>query len=151
MQRMSHLLFPLRVVACDPGVRTFITAYDSRGYVHLMGSGMNRKLYHLGRKMDKLISRLTRARNEQQQPQQRRRQPSRATIRGGRRAGRPRRGTRILVQRIERLRRRMLNLVNVRVHVVVVVVVVVDGEEKEREKHNYTWPLFRVSFLRLME
>ena len=43
-------------VSLDPGVRTFQTFYSTDGVIGKIGDNVNKRLYHLGKRIDKLIS-----------------------------------------------------------------------------------------------
>jgi putative transposase len=57
-----------KIIALDPGVRTFQTGYDTEGIFHEFGRGDVSRIFRLGRRLDKLISKLykTKGRNKRQ-------------------------------------------------------------------------------------
>jgi len=61
-----------RSIALDPGVRTFLTGYDPSGRVLEIGKDDSQRLFHMCRQVDKIMAKVSLAKNPKQRYQRKR-------------------------------------------------------------------------------
>jgi transposase len=56
-----------RVIALDPGIRTFQTGYESRGHFHEFGKGNISRMYRTARRLDRVNIKILQDRKDQKE------------------------------------------------------------------------------------